>query len=84
MIKLAWSMKTDWKSVWFEGVLVPLWLFPAGASVSISVDFAFSAFAGHISLEYGTHDLVCNGRMRNFRCSTRCLWAATLGWSLST
>ena len=89
MNKLAWSVKPDWKSVWFEGVLVSLWLFPAGATVSFSVDLAFGAFANHMLSEYGTRDLVCNGRMLNVRFSSRfsrattvsSLWATTVSTS---
>ena len=51
--------EADGKSVWFEGVLAPLGPSPAGATVSLSVDLAFGAFAGHTLLEYGTRDLVC-------------------------
>ena len=66
MNMLAWSMEPDWKSVRFEGVLVPFWLFPAGATVSLSVDLVFGFSADHISSENRTRDLFCNGRMRNF------------------
>ena len=62
--------------MWFEGVLAPLGLSPAGATVSLSVDLAFGAFAGHTLLEYRMRDLVCFDR--------RCSWASTFGRSLST
>ena len=81
MNKLTWSMQPDWKPVWFEG------LFLAGSgntTVSFSVDLVFGAFADHMSSRYGTRDIVCYGRMRNFRPSSRCAWATTLGGSLST
>ena len=65
--------EVDGKSVWFEGVLAPLGLSPAGATGSLSVDLAFGAFAGHILLEYRTRDLVCFDR--------RCSWAIVLGAS---
>ena len=51
--------EADGKSVLFEGVLAPLWLSPAGATVSLSVDWAFGDVAGHFLLEYGTRDVVC-------------------------
>ena len=84
MYKLARSMKPDWKSVWFESVFAPFWLVPAGATEPFSVDLVFGIFADHMSSEYEARDLVCNGRMRNFRPSSRCSWATTLGGSLST
>ena len=60
--------EVDGKSVWFGGVLAPLGLSPAGATVSLPVDLAFGAFAGHTLLEYRTRDLVCFDR--------RCSWAS--------
>ena len=78
MNKLAWSMKPDWKSVWFEGVLDPDEQVRKGATVSFSVDLVSGTSANHKSSEYGTRNLVCNGRMLNSRLSSRFSLATTL------
>ena len=81
MNKLSWTMKPSWKSVWFEGP------FLAGSdqtTVSFSVDVVYGAFTDHMSSGYGTRDIVYNGLRRKVRLSSRCSWATTFGWVLST
>ena len=77
--KLAWSMKPDWKSVRFEGVLDPDGQARKGEKVSFSVDLAFGTLAKHMSSEDGTRDLVCDGQMLSSRLLSRFSCATTLG-----